>query len=80
MWADIHTDTASDAGRLIVLESVGLISIEHESLDQRTKMRARLRRSPALKVHAITGMYLEISRRTPLREVNVVEPVKFKVR
>ena len=32
---------------------------------------------PVPKVQAITGMYLYISRLTPLREVYVLEPVKL---
>ena len=32
---------------------------------------------PETNIPAITGVYLKISRRTPLRDVKVVEPVKL---
>ena len=50
-----------------------------QSSDQWINIDPILRTRPMPNIHAITGMYAKISRRTPERDVNVVEPVKFRV-
>jgi hypothetical protein len=81
MGTDLHTAFAVDAQVLMIVKGGFCIRIEHQITPiRRVKPNAMPRITPETAINVITGMYRNISFLTPVREVNVVEPVKFRDR
>jgi hypothetical protein len=79
--ADLRTAFAVDAQVLMIGKGGFCIRIEHQITPiRRVKPNAMPRITPETAINVITGMYRKISFLTPVREVNVVEPVKFRDR
>jgi hypothetical protein len=79
--ADLGAAFAVNAAIPMVKESILFIGVKHQITSMRWFTPSAIPRiTPETAINAMTGMYRKISVLTPVREVNVVEPVKFRAR
>jgi hypothetical protein len=79
--ADLGAAFAVDAQILMVTEGVLRVGIKHQITPMRRFTPSTIPSMiPETAMNAMTGTYWKISFLTPVREVKVVEPVKFRAR
>jgi hypothetical protein len=81
MGTDLRTTFAVDTTVLIIPEGSFCVRIKHQITPmRRVRPNAMPRTTPKTAINVITGIYRKISFLTPVREVKVVDPVKFSDR